>query len=123
MFDADVLTSGSTLLLTAVVVVAFLLQWFRKSPDEKRQFAEDLVRRAQQEMKGKPGEEKLAFVLAEFQKMFPGFPVGVARTFIEAAVNRVKAEEPQVFEVGGNDVGLTQPYTVSYDPQVLPKGH
>lgn len=95
----DVLTSGSSLLLSVLALIFFAYQWFTASEEKKRQWIEDLVRRAEQTMQGADGAAKLDYVLNETKSRFPGFPVDVARTLIEAAVNRIKAEKPQVIEV------------------------
>lgn len=96
--NADLLTGGSNILLFLVFAAWAVFMYLKASKEERREFVEDLVRRAQQEMQGAAGEEKRAFVIAEFKKRWPGFPTDTLLTFLEAAVNRVKAEEPQAFE-------------------------
>lgn len=81
------------------VAIYGLLSWLSMSRQEQRAFVEDLVRRAQQTMTDADGATKLAFVLSEAKKRFPWLPVEFIRTLAEAAVQRMRAEDPQVLDL------------------------
>lgn len=71
---------------------------------EQRDYIEDLVRHAQQKMTDEEGAAKMDFVLSEFHNRFSWFPIDVARTLAEAAVNRMKNEHIEVQEIPSLEV-------------------
>lgn len=89
--DPQTIALAATFTFVLIVSAAwFILQYSQASAERRRQLAEELVKAAEQMLKGQPGQDKLSYVLSALQQKYPRLPVNALRHLVEAAVYDVK---------------------------------
>lgn len=82
------------IIVSLVVLIAFLMWWKRQRHSELVDFIAQLVAAAEQTLPTGGGTAKFTWVLEQIQKRFPSVDVDLARTLIEAAVYRQQSVKP-----------------------------
>lgn len=77
-------------ILFALLGAAWLWVKWGESGDDKREFAEMLVKFAYQRLTDKPGQERFAYVMGKLRERYPKAPVDLLEHLIEATVYDVK---------------------------------